>query len=101
MRLNATEDWLSARLELGRHDEVVPELILAVADHPTTERLVELLMLALYRSGRRAAALGAYARIRASLDAELGIDPGVRLRELHRAILRDEPVPVGQLVQAP
>jgi DNA-binding SARP family transcriptional activator len=80
---------------------VVPELIRAVAEHPTTERLAELLMLALYQSGRKAEALGAYVRIRASLDAELGIDPGVRLRELHLTILRDEPVPVGPLAQVP
>jgi YVTN family beta-propeller protein len=45
-------------------------------------------MLALYRSGRQADALDAYRRARRTLDDELGLEPGLELRELEAAILR-------------
>jgi hypothetical protein len=47
-------------------------------------------MLALYRSGRQADALGAYRQLRRALDGELGIEPGPRLRDLQAAILRQD-----------
>src|SRR5205809_5658643 len=47
-------------------------------------------MLALYRAGRQADALGAYQAARATLTEELGTDPGERLQELHRSILRQD-----------
>jgi YVTN family beta-propeller protein len=48
-------------------------------------------MLALYRSGRQAEALAVYRDTRRMLSDELGIEPGPRLHELERAILRHEP----------
>ena len=48
-------------------------------------------MLALYRSGRQAEALEAYQDARRVLVEELGIEPGRELRELHQAILRQDP----------
>ena len=48
--------------EAGRHSELVPELDAAIAAAPFRERLRGQLMLALYRSGRQADALRAYAR---------------------------------------
>ena len=47
-------------------------------------------MLALYRSGRQVDALERYATLRRHLDEELGLEPGPRLRELQRAILRHD-----------
>jgi DNA-binding SARP family transcriptional activator len=44
-------------------------------------------MLALYRSGRRAEGLDVYRRTRAFFVEELGLEPGVELQELERAIL--------------
>ena len=55
------------------------------------ERLRALLMLALYRAGRQAEALEVYQRGRRALVDELGLEPGAELRELERAILRQDP----------
>ena len=48
-------------------------------------------MLALYRSGRQSAALGAYRDTRAVLLDDLGVEPGARLRTLEQQILRHDP----------
>jgi len=48
-------------------------------------------MLALYRSGRQAEALSVYRETRSLLVDELGIEPGPALRELEKAILRQDP----------
>ncbi len=91
LRDSAQEDRIAARLELGHEAELVPELRELIARRPLRERLRGQLMLALYRSGRQAEALDAYAQARAELVEELGIEPGRELRELHEAILRQEP----------
>jgi DNA-binding SARP family transcriptional activator len=90
-RLVATEDRVDAELTLGRHDALLEELIGLVRSHPSRERLVAGLMLALYRSGRAAAALELCRMTRLRLADELGLDPGPRLQELERAILRNDP----------
>ena len=89
LRLVTVEERIAADVDLGRPADVVPELEALVGDHPLRERLRELLMLALYRAGRQAEALNAYAQARAALD-ELGIEPGERLRHLQASILRHE-----------
>ncbi|MET7681097.1 BTAD domain-containing putative transcriptional regulator [Streptomyces sp. NPDC005423] len=86
-RLDTLELRLELDVELGRHGEVIAELLTLVGAHPLREPLCRLLMLALYRSGRQAEALAAYGRTRATLAAELGIQPGAALRELHERIL--------------
>ncbi len=91
LRVVALERRIEAELTLGRSAELVGELEGLVAKHPLRERLCELLMLALYRSGRQADALEAYRATRRLLVDELGIDPGETLQELERAILRHDP----------
>jgi len=54
------------------------------------ERFQEQLMLALYRSGRQAEALGVYRALREQLNDELGLEPRERLRRLEQAILRQD-----------
>lgn len=88
LRLAATEDRLSIDIESGRHLAAVAELRALLDDHPLCEKLSELLMLALYRSGRQAEALSAFDDLRRLLSDELGIDPGPGLRALHQRILQ-------------
>ena len=91
LRLVALEERLSALLGLGRHDEVLGE-VLALADEQSfRERPHELAMLALYRCGRQADALEHYAHVRGRLDDELGLEPGPALRDLQRRILQQDP----------
>ena len=90
LRLAAHEDRIEADLAVGRHAELVPELEALVRRHPLRERLRAQLMLALYRSGRQADALGAYEQAHRMLAEELGLDPGRTLQELQGAILRHD-----------
>ena len=85
------EDRAEAELALGHHGELVGELDALVHEHPLRERLRGQLMLALYRSERQAEALDAYQDARRTLVEQLGIDPGRSLRELEKAILRQDP----------
>ncbi|GIH14318.1 AfsR/SARP family transcriptional regulator [Rugosimonospora africana] len=96
-RLTAFADLWEAELELGRHVAAVGELERLLVAYPMRERLVGLLMLALYRCGRHADALEAYRRLRAHLAEELGTDPGPDLARLHVRLLRRDPTlePVG------
>ena len=89
-RLAALEERLGADLDLGRHPELVGELDGLVRLHPLRERLRSQLMLALYRSGRQAEALGVYHEARKLLIEELGIEPSPELQGLYGSILRQE-----------
>ena len=91
LRLSAIEQRIDADLELGGDPELVAELEALVAKHPLRERLRGQLILALYRGGRQAEALEAYRETRRLLVEELGIEPSRELRELERAILRQDP----------
>jgi DNA-binding SARP family transcriptional activator len=91
LRLAALERRVEADLELGRHAELVGELDALVKQHPLRERMRSQHMLALYRSGRQADALGSYQQARATLVDELGIEPGPVLHQLELAILRQDP----------
>lgn len=87
LRLLALEDRVEADLALGRHAEAAGELRSLVSEQPLRERLWGQLMLALYRSGRQADALRAYAEVRQILGEQLGIEPSPGLARLEEAIL--------------
>ncbi|WP_328686119.1 AfsR/SARP family transcriptional regulator [Streptomyces sp. NBC_00343] len=88
LRLSAEEARITAELDLGAAVEVTAELTALVAEHPLDERFRELFMLALYRSGRQAAALATYHEARTYLAGELGVDPGPELRSMYQRVLR-------------
>jgi DNA-binding SARP family transcriptional activator/DNA-binding beta-propeller fold protein YncE len=91
LRVAALEEGFDAELQRGEHPALVAELERLVARHPTRERLLAQLVLALYRSGRQADALATYRKGRRALVEELGLEPGVALRELERSILQQDP----------
>ncbi len=91
LRLVAEELRNEARLALGDHIALVPELSALVVRHPYREQVWGQLMLALYRAERQADALEAYRRAHSKLGGELGVEPSPQLRELERAILRHDP----------
>jgi WD40 repeat protein/DNA-binding SARP family transcriptional activator len=102
LRLLAEMDRIDAELELGHAAEVVGELERLTAQAPLQERLRAQLMLALYRSGRQAEALGTYREACALLREELGLTPGAELRELERMILHhDAGLGVDRAAQEP
>jgi len=93
------EQRIEADLALARDRELVGELRTLTANHPLREAFWRQLLLALYRSGRRAEALDAYQRLRRLLVNELGVEPGGDVCRVHRAILAGDPpdqlVPAG------
>ena len=91
LRLTALMDRIDCDLALGRHEEVLGELQVLVAEHPLRERLRAQLMLALYRADRQAEALDAYQQAREVLVQELGIEPSPALQRLQKGILAQDP----------
>ncbi len=92
LRLSCREERIEAELALGRHQQLVAELEAFVHERPLRERARGQLMLALYRCGRQAEALENFRQARQRLIDELGVEPGVTLRELHEAILRQDAI---------
>ncbi|MFJ9905823.1 BTAD domain-containing putative transcriptional regulator [Streptomyces sp. NPDC101152] len=84
-------DQTDVRLRLGHHAELLANLSARTGAHPLDERLAGQFILALYRCGRPADALGHYQRTRSLLAEELGCDPGLPLRQLHQRILTADP----------
>jgi DNA-binding SARP family transcriptional activator len=80
-----------ARLAIGEHAQLVPDLEQMAVEHPLDEHIHTQLMLALYRSGRQADALAVFHRMRNTLAEQLGIDPVQALRDLETAILQQDP----------
>ncbi|MFF0573126.1 AfsR/SARP family transcriptional regulator [Streptosporangium saharense] len=90
-RMSVLETLMDLDLRLGKHADVVSELVALTADHPLRERLRAQLMLAYYRCGRQADALAVFAETRTALIDELGIEPGPELAALHQRILSGDP----------
>ncbi|ROO87032.1 DNA-binding SARP family transcriptional activator [Actinocorallia herbida] len=87
IRVECLERLVETKLMLGRHRELVSSLYGLINEHPLNEVFYEQLMRALYSSGRRADALRVYRTAWETLDRELGLEPGARLREAQRTIL--------------
>ncbi len=98
------EELLALELDHGQPPDPVPWARQLAAAAPYRERRWELLMLALYRAGRQADALDAYAECRRRLLDDLGLDPGTGLRRMQQAVLAQDPAlerPVRPSEEAP
>ena len=93
-RMRVLERRIDVDLDLGRHTDLVAELMGLTAQHPLRGRLWAQLMTALHRCGRRAEALAAYRAARQHLAEELGTVLGEELRQLHAVILSGASTPV-------
>ncbi|HSJ00494.1 MAG TPA: BTAD domain-containing putative transcriptional regulator [Patescibacteria group bacterium] len=91
LHLDAVEALAGAELASGQSGRVVPLLEAAIRDDPLRERSRELLMLALYRSGRHPEALRTYDRFRELLVEELGLEPSPPLQRLRDRVLLHDP----------
>ncbi|MFC4119261.1 AfsR/SARP family transcriptional regulator [Nonomuraea zeae] len=87
LKLSALEQRAESLLRLGSHEEVAEELRDLTRHHPLRERARELLMTALFHSGRRAEALEVYEEGRILLAQELGLSPGEGLRRCQEMVL--------------
>lgn len=95
LRTNLTEEYAAVQLQQGRYRSVAECLGPVVAEYPLREYARAVLMQAYHLSGRRSEALGCYREGRRILVAELGVEPGAELQELHRTVLEgDRPPPV-------
>jgi basic membrane lipoprotein Med (substrate-binding protein (PBP1-ABC) superfamily)/DNA-binding SARP family transcriptional activator len=100
-RLTAVERYAAVSLQTGRITEALDLLTAAVQDDPLRERARELLMLALYRSGRHAESLRSYHALRTQLADEFGVDPSPSIRSLYDRILaHDSTLERGSLTAA-
>jgi DNA-binding SARP family transcriptional activator len=90
-RMAVVEECIELDLAVGDRADLIAELRQLVTEYPLRERLHSLLMLALYRSGRRADALAAFQDVRHLLRDELGVDPAAPLQRLHQQILAADP----------
>jgi DNA-binding SARP family transcriptional activator len=89
-RASVMAERLDLELAAGRHQEIIPELRILTQRFPLRQRMVRLLMLALYRSGQPAEALHAFRVARHALVEELGVEPGSALQSLHQQILNND-----------
>ncbi|NEW57048.1 AfsR/SARP family transcriptional regulator [Nocardia cyriacigeorgica] len=90
-RLLVVEELAETRLLMGEYGPVAAELTDLAERHPLRERLRGAQMRALYGAGRLDEALAVFHDVRRLLDAELGLEPGATLTELHQQILRADP----------
>lgn len=89
-RLVATELAIELDLRAGRHHDVISDLSKLVMENPGHERFSAQLIVALYRSGRRADALTVFRRTQQALRTDLGLDPSPVLSQLHLAVLHGD-----------
>ena len=101
LRDTATELAIDTDLAAGRHRDVADRIEAVLAKNPLREQLHAQRMLALYRCGRQADALDAYQHARRTLVEEIGVEPGVELRQLQDAILNQDPALLLVRVELP
>ena len=107
LHASAEELVSESSIRLGQHAEAIERLTALCERDPFRERYWELLMVALYLSGRQADALRAYQRARDVLTNELGIEPSAGLRQLETDVLQQrvegwsEPILLRPTIEPP
>ena len=91
LHLDAIEGLTAAELDADHVTEALQRAEALVGEEPLRERGVELLMSALYRSGRHVQALRAYQHHRNLLADDVGVVPSPRLQRLNERILLHDP----------
>jgi Bacterial transcriptional activator domain len=96
LRLEELHAWalelrLETELELGRAEEIVPELSSLVLRFPFREKLRRLLITALHRSGRSVEAIESFVEWRQLLRLTWGLEPGRLVAELLDEIRLEAP----------
>jgi DNA-binding SARP family transcriptional activator len=87
--LDALERRIEHDLRVSQSTGVVVELRQLVSENPLREGFWAQLMRALWAAGRPAEAVATYHSCRAALAENLGVDPGIQLRELYHRILTE------------
>jgi len=91
LRLDVVERRARLLLDLGDHAKAVDEVSPFARQYPMREGLQALVLLALYRCGRREDALRAFERLRAGTIELLGTEPGTELTARYEQIKADAP----------
>ena len=91
LRLATLETRAQVVLDSGGHQSIVDELAELAHENPLREDIHGLLLLALYRSGRRDEALATFQRISVTAIETLGTEPGPALHRLYQQVLADDP----------
>ena len=89
-RLAVLTVWARSALQVGRRQQVLPELLAACRMHPYAEELWRLAIVALYHADRQVEALALYQEIRRRLVDDLGVEPGAALRDAERQVLTQQ-----------
>ena len=91
LRSDVLTRWVEVRLDLGQHAELCRELPALRASYPGHELLIASEMLALYRSGRKGAAIALYEETAAQLRRKQGTEPGVHLQGVYQQVQLNKP----------
>ena len=98
LRMSAFERRCELELSVGLYREVISELQAMTAEHPWSERLHGLLMVALYQAGRQSDALRLFHSLRQRLADEQGLSPGAAISDLELSILNHDVGTMSSLV---
>ena len=90
-QVGVQQNLLVGLLGTGDIADAVARSTALVSEHPLAERATWLHLVALYRAGRTPDALDAFRAFSDRLADELGLDVGPALRDLHAAILNQDP----------
>ncbi len=90
-RMTMLDCRIELDLRLGLHREILPELADMTSRNRFHENLHAQYMIALYRSGYRIRALEAFHKLRHNMLNEFGLEPSLKLKQYHQAVLALDP----------